>query len=632
MDISFLLNKILGKPLATKQKSKERLNIITGVPALGLDSLASTAYGPEAALMILLPLGLIGLKYFLPISIAIVAVLFILYFSYMQTIKAYPNGGGAYIVASDNLGKRFGICAAVALLLDYLLNVAVGISAGVGAIVSAIPELQHYTLIICLAILLMLTFINLRGVREPGFVFLIPVLIFVACMSITIILGIFYIWRSHGQPPSVVSPPSMPTATNTLSLWLLLSAFANGLTAMTGIEAISNAVPLFKKPRVRNARITLTLIAIILGLFLLGLGYLCPMYHIIAMDELQPGYRTILAQLIAAITGKGIFFYLSIISIFIILTYSAQTSFVGFPRVCRLLAEDSYLPHYFSERGRRLVFSYGIVILAIFSAVLLVAFNGITLKLIPLFAIGAFSAFLFSQTGMIFYWLRKKEPGTRIKLFFNAAGAVTTLISLIIIIAVKFVEGAWIILLVAPILVFILIRINLHYKKITKELKTPIKLQTSTLQPPIVIIPINGWDRISERALQFGLLLSEDIYCINISTESDDKEHWLRKIWTQKIEKPAKETKMVAPKLEIIKSPYRRVNKPILDFVKKIRKKHANRLITVVIPELVEPHWYEYLLHTLRAASLRAALFMERNHNTVVISIPWYLHEDNSKK
>lgn len=628
MNIRNFINKILGRPLATKEHKKQSFSIITGLPALGLDSFASTAYGPEAALMVLLPLGISGLHYFLPITIGIVFLLFLLYLSYMQTIGAYPNGGGAYVVASENLGKHFGVFAAIALLIDYLLNVAVGISAGVGAIVSVFPALEQHVLILCLAVLFMLTFLNLRGARESGFIFILPVIIFVICLFVTVILGFVYAWKTGGAPIAVIKPKPLPHATQEVGLWLLLASFANGLTAMTGIEAVSNAVPIFRQPSVYNARWTLTIIIAILGFLLLSLGYLCPAYHIVAMDETQPNYRTILAQLVSAIAGYGIFYYLSLASIFIVLTYSAQTSFIGFPRVCRLLAEDYYLPHFFAEKGRRLVFTYGIVLLSSASAILLIAFQGITIKLIPLFAVGAFTAFLFSQAGMVVYWLRKKEKGSLIKLLCNALGATTTFFALIIIIMEKFIGGAWVVIVLGAGLAVLLMQIKRHYRKITQELKEPLRLSPNPIKHPIVIIPISGWNKLTKRAVQFGALLSNRILCVYVSTStSDESDHYLRKIWIEKIETPAKQANTKRPKLVIVKSPYRWVNKPLLKFIRKVRKKHPDRLISVIIPELVEPHWYEFVLHSLHATSLRTLLFLERDRKTVVITIPWYLRE-----
>lgn len=620
------IDTLLGRPLSLKARKKQELSVITGVPALGLDSLASIAYGPEAALMILLPLGMVGLHYFFVITLIIVFILISLYFSYRQTTDAYPDGGGAYIVASDNLGKKIGLWAAIALLLDYLLNVAVGISAGIGAIVSAFPSLHSHMLTLCLIVLLMLTILNLRGIRESGLVFFIPTLSFIVCLSITMVLGLFHSWQSGGNPQPIIAPPAFPPVTATLSIWLLLAALANGLTAMTGVEAVSNAVPLFRKPVVKNAQWTLTLIVGILGTFLLLISYLCPKYCIVAMEESHSGYQTILSQLVAAVMGKGIFYYISVISIFIVLTYSAQTSFADFPRVCRLLAEDDYLPHFFAQRGRRLVFSLGIIILAIFSALLLIVFKGITNHLIPLFAVGAFSAFLFSQTGMVLHWLRRDKGPSYVKLVINAAGAIVTAIALCIIIVTKFVDGAWIIIVIAPVLAILMNRIKHHYKKIANEIKDPIELKATKLKPPILIIPIKGLDRVAEKALQFAMLLSNEITAVFIDTGDDDIER-LKKLWSDKIEKPAKQSHTAIPMLEIIKSPYRRIYEPLLRFVAKQKKQKPGRLIAVIIPELVEPYWYEYLLHNIHAAGLRALLFLERDQRTIVITIPWYLRE-----
>lgn len=616
--------KILGSHLSVEEEKTQELTITTGVPALGLDALASTAYGPEAALLILLPLGMSGLHFFLTIQVLIVITLLSLYLSYQQTAAAYPGGGGAYIVASDNLGKKTGVWAAVALLLDYLLNVAVGISAGIGAIVSAIPALQPYMLSLCLLVLFMLTIFNLRGIRESGLIFVIPTLLFIFFLAITMGIGIFNMLTTQGHPQPIVPPPPAQTANETLSLWLLLGAFANGLTAMTGVEAVSNAVPLFRKPRVRNARWTLTIIVGVLGLFLVLLGYLCPAYHIVAMDENLPGYQTILSQLVAAVSGRGVFYYVSLISIFIVLTYSAQTSFADFPRVCRFLAEDHFLPHFFAEQGRRLVFSLGIIILAILSTILLIAFKGITANLIPLFAIGAFSAFIFSQVGMVLHWLRKKGPRWQVKLILNALGAFVTSIALVIIIATKFMEGAWIIILIAPALVFLFKRIKYHYKEIRKEIEKPLELQCKEFRPPFVIIPIQGWNRVAERALRFGLIISDEVLALHITSKKDNLH--LKKRWQEKVEKPitALRYKKV-PQLEIIYSPYRQIYKSIIDYVKKIKEERPDQLIAVVIPELIEAHWYEHLLHNVRAAGLRTLLFLERDQRVVVVTVPWYL-------
>jgi amino acid transporter len=617
---------LFGPPIPSSEGKKEQLTVFTGVPVLGLDALASTGYGPEAALTILAPLGLIGLRYYPVIVLAIVVELTLLYFSYRQTAAAYPDGGGAYNVAKDNFGVQAGLWAAVALLLDYLLNVAVAIAAGVAAVVSLIPALQPHALLLCLIVLLMLTFLNLRGIRQSGLVFLAPVAVFIGCLGVTIAIGLIRAWQSGGQPHPVVAPPSIPQTAAAVSTWLLLGAFANGCTAMTGVEAVSNGVPLFREPKVPNATQTLTVIIMILTLFLLGLAYLCPAYHIGAMNEQQAGYQTILSQLVAAVVGRGIFYYVSLASIFIVLTYSAQTSFADFPRVCRLLAEDGFLPSGFAIRGRRLVFSHGIVVLAILSAVLLIVFRGVTQKLIPLFAVGAFSAFVFSQVGMVKHWLRKGGPGSRVKLLLNGVGATTTSAALVIIILVKFTEGAWVTVLLALALVLLLRQIRKHYNKIRREVEQPLELKACELHPLAVVIPIDGWNRVAEKAVRFGLHLSDDITAIHISTEQDNKQR-LRELWTEKVEKPARAAKSTVPRLEIIDSPYRRIYQPILDLINKMKQEKPDRLVAVIIPELVEPHWYEYVLHNMYGAGLKTLLFLKGDERTIVINTPWYLRD-----
>jgi len=622
-----LLDKILGRPLATSEMEKEELGVLTGVPVLGLDALSSTAYGPEAALTILIPLGVAGLRYLPMITLAILALLVMLYVSYRQTIAAYPSGGGAYIVAKENLGTRAGLLAAAALLLDYTLNVAVGISAGVAAMVSAVPMFQRYTLGLCLLVLLTLTIVNLRGVRESGLTFGLPTLAFVACVGAAVVVGVFRTLQSGGNPHPIEAPPALPAATQAMSVWLLLRTFANGCTAMTGVEAVSNGVPLFRKPKVGNAHRTLTVIVVILGLLLLGVTYLSRAYKIGAMDQRHPGYQTVLSQLVGAVAGRGVFYYVAIVSILSILTFSANTSFAGFPRVCRQLAEDDFLPHAFAERGRRLVFSIGISVLAILSALILIAFGGITEKLIPLFAVGAFSAFTFSQAGMVIHWRRKRGRGFRTSLLVNGVGATATGIALAIIVIAKFVEGAWISLIIVPGLMLLFVQINRHYKKVAREVQRQVKLRAAKNPPPVVIIPIDGWNRISERALRFGLQISDDITAVHVGDDKDENGR-LQKLWLDKVEKPARQAKVAVPRLETIYSPYRKLYQPLLNFVDKIKKEKPDQLIAVIIPELVEPHWYEYLLHNHHGEVLRTLLLLEGEERIVVISTPWYLKDE----
>jgi amino acid transporter len=619
------LDAIFGRPLKSSEESTEQLSVLTGVPVLGLDALASTGYGPEAGLLLLMPLGQAGLRYFPYIAIAIVLQLTTLYSSYRQTAAAYPNGGGAYVVVTENLGHRFGVWAAVSLLLDYMLNVTVGIASGIGAVVSAIPALHDHALSLCLAVLATLTLLNLRGVRESGLVFVVPVILFVALLAVTMGIGIVKAWQAGGHPTPVAAIPAVPPAQRSVGLWILLAAFANGSTALTGIEAVSNGVPLFRKPSVRHAQRALTAIAVILGGFLLGLAYLCPRYRIVGMSEGDRGYETVLSQLVAAVAGRHVFYYATLTVIFVVLTYSAQTSFADFPRVCRLLAEDGFLPPAFANRGRRLVFTHGIVVLSALSFLLLIAFRGNIDRIIPLFAVGAFAAFFFSQTGMVVHWLRRRGHGFRKKLAFNALGAVTTGIALIVIVVVKFLEGAWITVLVVPSAALLLFRIKRHYTRLEKELEEPFRPMAP--QKPAVIVLVDAWNRVSEKALSVATWLSEDVTAVHVRTERDRapdlESQWPEKLRALGLDDNAKDA--AKPVLVVLDSPYRLLHRPIVDFVERTKRDKPDRIIAVLVPELASPRWFENVLHNLRGAAFRSMLYGRDDDRVVVINVPWRL-------
>src|SRR5260370_522263 len=457
------LDRLLGKPLTTAQSDEEKIGVTAGVPILGLDGLSSSAYGPEAALTILIPLGLLGLQWIVPITISILALLAILYFSYRQTIAAYPSGGGSYVVAKENLGTGAGLLAAAALLLDYVLNVAVGISAGIGALVSAVPTLQPHILALCLVTLVIITVVNLRGVRESGAVFGIPTYMFVITLVIVIGGGLVKMFTSGGHPVPAVPLPPVPMATEAVGLWLVLRAFASGCTAMTGVEAVSNGVPAFRDPAVKNAQRTLTAIVLILAVLLAGIAFLARGYGIVAMRQEAPGYQSILSLLVAAAFGRGAFYYVTIGSVLAVLSLTAHTSFAGFPRLCRMIAEDDYLPRSFANVGRRLVYSNGIIVLAVLSAILLIIFGGITDRLIPLFPVGAFGPFTLSQAGMALHWRRTGGHGSRLSLSVNAIGAIVTGIALLIILFAQFVDGAWITMILIPGSLLLFHGVERHY-------------------------------------------------------------------------------------------------------------------------------------------------------------------------
>jgi amino acid transporter len=617
-----LIDTILGRPLASREAGEQRIGIARGVATFGLDALSSAAYGPEAALTVLLPLGAAGLTFILPITTAIVILLGIVYFSYRQTIAAYPNGGGSYTVARENLGANAGLLAAAALMTDYVLNVAVGISAGVGALISAVPNLQPYTLTLCLVILVLLTLVNLRGVGAAGTLFLLPTCIFIVSLCATVAWGVLATISAGGHPQPVVPPAPLPKVAEVVSVWLLLRAFASGCTAMTGVEAVSNGVQAFREPVVANARRTLTIVIAILIVLLLGIAYLARAYHIGATEPGTPQYQSVLSQLIGAVAGRGIFYWISIVAILVVLCLSANTSFADFPRLCHAVASDGYLPYSFTDRGRRLVYSEGIWVLAILSGVLLTAFGGVTDRLIPLFAVGAFLAFTLSQSGMVAHWWKSQERGAFASMAVNALGASATTLTVVVVAVVKFMAGAWIVVLLVPSLVALMLAVRRHYRRIERE-TAPRGLKLNDLREPLVIVPIIAWNSIAENALRVALSLSREVEVLHV--ESEDSAKSLKELWPSCVEQPAREAKQAIPRLTVLKSPFRFVVQPILDHVLEVERKNPNRTIAVLLPELVERQWYQYFLHNQRARILAARLLLQGEHRIVIVNVPWYL-------
>jgi amino acid transporter len=612
---------LFGRRLASDEEQRSRIGILTGVPVLGLDALASAAYGPEAALTVLIPLGIAGVAEIGPIMLIIVTLLLLVTFSYRQTINAYPNGGGSYTVAKENLGLRWGTLASAALTVDYVLNVAVAISAGIGAVASVFPSLMPYTLELCLALLAILTLVNLRGVRETGVVFLVPTYLFVFCLFAAVTIGIAKTILSSGHPQPIIAPPTLPNAASAASLWLLVRAFANGCTAMTGIEAVSNAVPLFRDPATKLARRTLMLIIGTLVLLLAGIAFLCRAYQIGATEPASPHYQSVLSQLLGAVAGHGWFYHVSMAAIFLVLALSANTSFAGFPRVCRLLALDEYLPEIFARRGRRLVYNSGIATLAILAAILLIAFRGITNGLIPLFAIGALLAFTLSQAGMVGHWRKRlHEPGAKSALIINTAGALATGTTVLVVMVSKFLEGAWIILVLVPTMIFLLRRLRVHerYEKISGQSHRPLNFQG--LQPPVVVVPVFSWTRAVEKALRFSMLLSSEVRAIQVVKQDVPQENMAER-WDEFVEAPARQAGLPPPKLNILHSKYRELLAPVVNYIQQVASQFPDRTIAVVVPEKVERRWY-YLLSF--ATLLKAMLLLRGRSQIVVISTPWY--------
>ena len=617
-----LLDLLLGQPISTREEKGQRLALAAGVAVFGLDALSSAAYGPEAALTVLRPLGELGGSFIVPLSLGIIALLTIVYFSYRQTIEAYPAGGGSFTVARENLGNFPGLLAGAALMIDYILNVAVGISAGVGALVSALPSLQPHTLALCLAILALITLINLRGLREAGLIFMAPTYLFVGSLLVMIVIGLIKTILAGGPPTPVVAPPPFAPVTAAVTWWLILKAFASGCTALTGVEAVSNGVLAFQEPAVKTARRTLAAIIAILIVLLGGVAWLAKIYHVGATDPGDPGYQSMLSQLLGAVAGRGGFYFVAITSIVLVLVFSANTSFADFPRLCNIISETGYLPRSFGTRGRRLVFSMGILVLAGVAGLLLTVFGGVTDRLIPLFAIGAFLAFTLSQAGMVMHWKRVGGPHARHSMIVNGVGAAATGLTLLVILCAKFLEGAWITVLLMPLLLGTMIAVRRHYDSVSRQVEETFAFDPGKPNPPMIVLPVQRWSKISDKALRFSLNLSADVRAVHIECPESEA---LVKEWQVKVARPARESGLQEPELVVLASPYRFIVGTIVNYALDLAIKNPGCIVAVVIPEIVESRWYYYLLHNQRASLLKAMLLVKGNERVVVINVPWYL-------
>ncbi len=616
-------NILLGKPLATSEERAEHIGPSAGIPVFGLDALSSAAYGPEAALTLLIPLGVAGVATIVPISLSIIALLAIVYFSYCQTIDAYPNGGGSYTVASENLGETAGLLAASALMIDYILNAAVGISAGVGALISAFPKLQPHTLALCLLILAILTLINMRGVKDAGTAFLLPTYLFIGSLLLIIVVGSVRTALAHGHPTPVVMPPAFPATTSMMSLWLLLKVFASGCTAMTGVEAVSNGVNAFREPVQANAKRTLTIIILLLMVFLGGIALLCRAYNIGATDPGGAGYQSVLSELISAVMGRGWFYYVAIASILAVLALSANTSFADFPRLTRAVAEKDHLPHVFRIRGRRLLYSHGIYALVGFTALLLVVFGGVTDRLIPLFAIGAFLAFTLSQAGMVVHWKRSQSAGRLHRMIINGVGALATGVTLLVVLVAKFRDGAWITVILVPALILLMSAVKRHYDGVNQTISVTGPIDLAHLTEPVVIVPMHQWTRITEKGLRFALKISSHVEALHVDAE--DCADQVCAMFEENVAGPVAAAGLPTPRLTVLRSPYRFVLLPLVNHILEVERTNPDRQIAVLIPELVVRRWWQTPLHNQRAQLLKLLLLLRGNQRIIVINIPWYL-------
>lgn len=616
---------VFGRPLASHEEQQEQIGIGTGIPLLGLDALGSAAYGPEAALTLLMPLGLMGLRYITPLIAVVVALLSVVFVSYRQTIAAYPGGGGSYTVAKENLGERASLVAAAALSLDYMLNVSVAISAGVSALISAAPRLMPFQLPLCLCALMLITIANLRGSRTAGLIFMIPTYLFIVSLLAVIAVGVVRAFSSGGHPiPATPVRPS-PQALGAASAWLIIRAFASGCTAMTGVEAVSDGVPAFKQPSAKRAQACLGAIIGTLVLLLLGVGWLCRAYGITAVDPHSPAYRSILSQLTEAVWGRGPLYYLTISSVVAVLMLSANTSFADFPRLCRFLARDGFLPEPFIHRGRRLAFTFGIGALAIVSGVLLIAFRGITDAFIPLFAVGAFLAFTLSQAGMVAHWRRAKKK-SHWRLALNGVGALATGLTLVVVVASKFLEGAWITVLLMVGLLALFYAVNRHYRALEPQIRADGPLDLSADPAPILVVPIRQWNRLTQRALRFAMDLSPRVLAVQVLT-GDHAADDLSQQWETLVQSPSANAARPSPRLVVLRTEYRSRLAPLEEFIKELAHENRRSFVAVLFAELIERHWYHRFLHRQTASILRALLRLHGESNIVLIDMPWYSHE-----
>lgn len=609
-----MLNKLkyllIGPPLSTHEMGEKRLNKIRALAAFSPDALSSIAYANQEIYLGLAVAGIAGLNLAWPIGLAIVLVLGIVAVSYYQTIQGYPSGGGSYIVARSNLGVHAGLVAASALLIDYLLTAAVSLTAGVDAIASAFPMLWPYRIQLALLILLIITLINMRGLRETGTLMSIPVYLFLITYLPMLAYGLI---RLAVDGPS--TPVNAPPSTSPVTIILLLHAFATGCTALTGIEAISNGVPAFKPPQSKNAGRTLIVMAILMGMLFLGSIGLTQFLGVVSGP-----HETILSALARRLLGSGPGYYLIQISTMLILAVAANTSFADFPRVSAILAKDGFLPRQLTGLGDRLVFQNGILALAVATGFLIVVFRGNSHLLVPLFAVGAFLAFTLSQAGMVRHWWRERGRGWLIKLTFNGIGALTTGVTLAIVGFSKFKEGAWITILLIPTFVIIFLRIRAHYQEVGKGLTLRgLPPSLKPLPPPRIIIPISGVHRGIIDAINFAQSISNNVTAVYVELEpgSGEKMHETWERWWPHVP------------LVVVQSPYRSIVGPLLDFLDRTDAEYNDgQQATVILPEFVPAHWWQGLLHNQTAWMLKAALLYKRRqfgYQRAIIDIPYHL-------
>ena len=609
MIFSKIRRLLIGNPLASHHHSHELIPKWKALPVLASDALSSVAYATEE---IVIPLAAaaatipFATHYLLPIAAAIVILMFIVATSYRQTIAAYPQGGGAYIVVKENLGQGAGLVAGAALLIDYILTVAVSVSAGVENLISAFPALASVQVFTCIWFILILMTLSLRGMGESSTIFAIPTYFFILSIGILVVVGIYNNPHGNVNPVTDVLETNYPE----IGAILLLKAFSSGCAALTGIEAVSDGVPLFKHPQSKNARTTLLLMVLILASLFFGVSYLVFAHNISHV----PGV-TLISQINTLVFGNSIFYYVTQVAVVLILFLAASTAYADFPRVASLLAKDRYAPRQFASIGDRLVFSNGIIGLSFIAALLIIFFKGRTHFLIPLYSVGVFLSFTLSQAGMVVRQLKLKEPGWKMGLAISGFGMICTFVVLCIVATFKFTHGAWVVVIVIPAIVYVFHRIHVHYVMFGREMaQSHYDIEKcEKINDHIVIIPISGLHRGVMNAIRYGKSIGQDLRICYVKTDEESYER-LRKAW---------DDKFPDMQLHVLESPYRSISEPIIDYIRKASREHPTEFVTVIFPEFVTAKWHHQLLHNQTAWLIKLSLIYKKN--VVVTSVKYHL-------
>ncbi len=603
--------RMIGRPIHSDLEEHERLTKVKGLAIFSSDNISSSAYGPEEIMRVLALAGTGALTLTLPLAGLITVMLAIVTLSYRQTIKAYPKGASSYLVATDNLGSGMGVLAAAALLIGYVVTVAVSVSAGVAALTSLAPQIYDQRVIITVALVLLLMLGNLRGIRESGTIFMIPTYAYIVVMLAIIAYGVARTITGDVAPfEAPAAWEGLEEGGQVLGLFLIFRAFSQGAVALTGVEAISDGVPAFKSPEWKNARTTLTWAAIIFGILFLGIAFLLTSIGIVPDPTEQ---QTVLSLLVRHLTGDGPVLVIAQVATALILVLAANTSFADFPRLSSFLARDGFLPRQFAFRGERLAFTTGIVALSLMAIGLLIGFNASVSGLIPLYTLGVFLAFTLSQGGMLVRWWRRREPGWKSGLAINGLGALTTAVVALVVGSSNFFQGSWLVIVLVPLLMLLLLGIHGHYREMDKTLALDRIPDKGEIAPrPIVIVPISRLDRPARQAIAFANSISTDAVAVHVTNDPATADA-LRDRWPEW----AGSTELV-----VVESPYRALIGPLLAYMDALQRQAPDRPILVVLAEFVPNHWWENLLHNQTALRLKLRLFARRN--TIVADVPYH--------